>query len=108
VLAPASNSIPGVPNATFVDPDAPLKFTSAGVATQIENLADSMINSVSGTLTRRNKNLNDQIESQNKRIDAMNDRLEARRAVLQAQFLRMEQAIGQLQQQSSSIMQIGG
>ncbi len=107
VLAPPDNST-GIPGVTVSDPDAPLKFSSQGVATQIENFADSMINSVSGTLTRRNKNLSDQIDSQNQRVADMDTRLQARREILQAQFLRMEEAIGQLQQQQSSISQIGG
>ena len=109
VLAPTGPTvIPGTNGATYLNPDAPVQYISQGVATQLENFADSLINSVSGTLTRRNNSLNDQIASQNQRIAAMDDRLAVRRQILQAQFLRMEQAIGQLQQQQGSISQIGG
>jgi flagellar hook-associated protein 2 len=107
VLAPPDNST-GIPNVTVSNPDAPIVYASQGVATQVENFADSLINSVTGTLTRRNQNLDDQISDQNKRIADMDARLETRRQVLQNQFLQMEQAIGALQQQQQSLSQLGG
>ncbi len=105
IAPPPSSTINGV---TITDTDPTLTFSSAGVATQMENLADSYINSVTGKLTLKNNNLTDQIASQNQSIADMDVRLAAKREVLQANFLRMEEAIGQLQQQQQSLGQIGG
>lgn len=98
--------IPNSGGATTVDPNAPPRFSSLGVASIIENLADSYINSVNGLLTRRGEILTGQIEQQNQRITAIDARLEIRRAVLERQFLSMEQAIGRLQGQQNSLSQI--
>src|SRR5262249_34274550 len=69
VLAPTQpGTIPGTTGVTFSDPNAEPQFTSQGLATQIENLADDYINSVTGVLTRRNQTINDQISLQQSRI----------------------------------------
>jgi flagellar hook-associated protein 2 len=108
VLAPTEpNTVPGTTGVTFNDPNAPTRYLSQGMATRLENLAESYLNSVTGTLTRRNKTLTDQIALQNRRITDFDARLANRREILQAQFLRMEQAIGQLQTQSSALSQLG-
>ena len=69
----------------------------------MENVSDSFINSVNGTLTRQSKTLGEQIELQISRIADFDARLENKRTILQQKFLAMEQAIGQLQQQSQSL-----
>lgn len=108
VLAPVEpNTIPGTTGVTFNDPNAPTRYTSQGMATRMENLAESYLNSVTGILTRRNQTLTDQIALQNRRISDFDARLANRREILQAQFLRMEQAIGQLQSQSSALASLG-
>lgn len=101
-------TIPNTGGATTTDPNAPARFSSLGVAGIIENLANSYIDSVNGLLTRRRNTLNDQIAAQNQRIADIDERLASRREILQRQFLAMEQAIGQLQQQQTSLSQIGG
>jgi len=91
---------------TTVDPNAPAKFSSLGIASVIENLSDSYISSVNGLLTRRGDTITGQIEQQNQRIAAIDARLLNRRGVLERQFLAMEQAIGRLQGQQNSLGQI--
>jgi flagellar hook-associated protein 2 len=100
-------TLPNIPGVTFNNPDAPANYTSLGVASQMELFADSMINSVNGALTNRNKTIDDQIEDQNKRIADFDTRLATRRQILEQQFLAMEEAIGRLQQQQGSLSQIG-
>ncbi|MEX2219177.1 MAG: flagellar filament capping protein FliD [Phycisphaerales bacterium] len=78
-------------------------FSKLGVASQIENMAEAFINSVTGTLTRRGKTLTDQIELQTKRIADFDIRLANRRTILTRQFIAMEQAIGQLQTQGQAL-----
>lgn len=106
-IAPSGPSqVPGVPGATFNDPNATTTYTSQGLATIIENLADSYINSVTGTLTRRSQNVTDQITLQNSRIASFDARLATRRGILEHQFASMEEAIAKLQSQQSSLGQI--
>jgi flagellar hook-associated protein 2 len=106
-IAPTGPSqVPGVPGATFNDPNATTTYTSQGLATIIENLADSYINSVTGTLTRRSQNVTEQITQQNARIASFDSRLASRRGVLERQFQAMEEAIAKLQTQQSSLGQI--
>lgn len=108
VQAPSGPTpVPGVPGATFTDPNALPTYTSLGVASQIELLAESLINSVDGALTRRQRVLTDQIDLQNRRIADFNTRLATRRLVLERQFIAMEEAIGRLQTQQSSLASIG-
>jgi flagellar hook-associated protein 2 len=95
------------PGITATDPNAPDEFSSLGVAGIIENLSESFINSINGSLTRKNNSVTTQIGLQNKRIADYDLRLLSRRDVLERQFLAMERAIGKLQTQQSSIGQIG-
>jgi len=81
-------------------------YSALGIAGLLENLANSYINSVDGILTNRNKGIDRQIENQEARIEALNASLASREQVLARQFLAMEQAIGQLQGQSSALSQI--
>jgi len=85
------------------DPTDPPTFTSLGVVSQMENAADSFINSVTGSLTRRSKSLSDEVDMQTQRIADFDARLASRRTILERQFLAMEQAIGQLQSQQSAL-----
>jgi flagellar hook-associated protein 2 len=94
------------PGITINEPDAPDEFSSLGVASIVENLSESFINSLNGSLTRKNNGLTTQIELQNKRIADYDLRLTSRRGILERQFLAMERAIGKLQTQQGSIGQI--
>ncbi len=81
-------------------------FTSLGVIGKVEELARDYLDSVDGILTQRSKSLTTQVELQESRIEEFTSRLEIRRERLQAQFLAMEQALGQLQSQQSSLSQL--
>jgi len=81
-------------------------FTSLGVIGKVEELARDYLNSVDGILTQRSKSLTTQVDLQNSRIEEFTARLEAKQAQLEAQFLAMEQALGQLQSQQSSLAQL--
>lgn len=78
-------------------------FSVLGIAGQLERLANTYLDSVSGVLTGRKKAIDTQIEFQNKRIAEMDARLATRRQVLEQQFVAMEQAISQLQSQQSTL-----
>ncbi|MBY0113740.1 MAG: flagellar filament capping protein FliD [Phycisphaerales bacterium] len=110
VVDPTSGSDQQVGNLDGVkvkDTSGKLKFTQLGLMGKIEEFAKTMLDSVDGALTRRKKTLDDQISSQNSRITTIDTQLANRRTVLEAQFRRMETAIGQLQTQSSSLSSIG-
>ncbi|MFN0133912.1 MAG: flagellar filament capping protein FliD [Phycisphaerales bacterium] len=96
---------PGVTVSSAGQPD---EFSALGIGSIVENLADAMINTTTGRLTKRRGTIDDQIASENKRIDSINDRLTSRRTILERQFLAMEQAIGRLQQQQGALSQIRG
>ena len=99
VLDSGGVAIPGV----TVRNTAAAGFTSQGIGELLGALADSYIASVTGTLTRATKTLDDQIQAQNKLITNINTRLEARRAYYQNKFSAMETALAKLQGQSSAL-----
>jgi flagellar capping protein FliD len=66
-------------------------------------MVEKYLDTVDGVLTLRGKGLDAQIKIQNDRIAALDIRLASKQATLQRQFLAMEQAIGQLQSQSSAL-----
>ncbi|GAB5495767.1 MAG: flagellar filament capping protein FliD [Phycisphaerales bacterium] len=86
--------------------DAERAFESLGVIGKVEELARDYLDSVDGILTQREQSLTTQVEAQEARIDEFTVRLEARRAILEQQFLAMEQALGELQAQQSSLTQL--
>lgn len=96
-----------IQGATVKDTSGKVKFTQLGLMGKLEEFAKSMLDGVDGTLTRRKKTLDDQVAAQNARISSIDIQLANRRTVLEAQFRRMETAIGQLQTQSSSLASIG-
>jgi flagellar capping protein FliD len=95
------------PNILVSNPNQGDEFTSLGVAGQLEELARRYINSVDGVLTIKNRSIDDRIAVQNRRIELINSRLEDRRSILEAQFVAMERAIAQLQQQQGALQSIG-
>jgi flagellar hook-associated protein 2 len=89
------------PGITARDPRETI--TSLGVVGQLEELAKSYVDSVSGILTAKTKGIDSQVDLQNKRVTEMTERLNRRRATLERQFLAMERTIGQLQSQQSAL-----
>ncbi|MBS0186494.1 MAG: flagellar filament capping protein FliD [Planctomycetes bacterium] len=102
-----SSNVNNDPNIKVKDTTGKITYTQLGLAGKIEEFAKGMLDTVNGTLTLRKKTLDDQVTAQNTRIAAIDKQLAAKRTVLQAQFLRMEQAIGQLQQQQSALSGLG-
>ncbi len=91
------------PGSRVRNPNAGTTFTSLGIMGQFEQMVEKYMDSTNGVLTTRNKGIDSQIKLQNDRIAALDVRIGQKRALLQRQFLAMEQAIGQLQGQSSSL-----
>jgi flagellar hook-associated protein 2 len=89
------------------NPNAGSTFSSQGVMTQLEQMADRYVNSVTGVLTSRNRGFDEQIAAQNSRIENFDTRLETRRLILERQFASMEKVIGKLQSQGASLGSIG-
>lgn len=98
-----TSTVNGDSKITVKDTSGKITYTQLGLAGKLEEFTKSMLDSISGTLTLRKKTLDDQVTAQNDRISAIDRQLEAKRTVLQAQFLRMEQAIGSLQQQQTAL-----
>ncbi len=88
------------------DPDRPTEFDALGVVAQLEQLAESYVSTIGGTLQNRSNALNSQITLQQDRIASIDKNLAVRREILQRQFLAMEQAIAAFQTQSSALGQI--
>lgn len=94
--------IPGIPGVTTNNTGRPV-YSQLGVAEIIADVADRYTNSVSGTLTQRNKSYDDQIEFQNSRIARFDVQLASRRRTLEAQFAGLETTLANLQRQQSAI-----
>jgi flagellar hook-associated protein 2 len=72
-----------------------------GVATRIQNLVDSLSRSADGTIDRRVKGYQSQVDDIQGRIEDYTKRLALRREALFQKFYDMEQAIGQLNSQGN-------
>ena len=81
-------------------------FNSLGIAEQMDQLMERLTNSVDGTLTRADDNFETLIGLTNDRIDRFDLRLEAKRTQLERQFLAMENALSQLQNQQGALGQL--
>lgn len=92
------------PNA-FVRPTED-EFEKLGVAEQIENLVENLTNSIDGLLTNKTRNIDDQISFQNDRIENFDAQLARKRAKLENDFVQMELALAELQEQQASLNQI--
>lgn len=90
---------PGV----FDNTPQPPVTTKAGLAVILDELMESYTNSLDGVLTTRQENVDELIRRQEDRVESLDAGLARKRARLEAQFLAMEQALGQLQQQQSSL-----
>jgi flagellar hook-associated protein 2 len=98
----------GDPKITVKNTSGKLTFSQLGLAGKLEEFAKGMLDTVTGTLTLRKKTLEEQVTAQNARIAGIDKQLAAKQLVLQAQFLRMEQSIGMLQQQQSALSGLSG
>ncbi len=95
-------------NNSASNPNAGSTFNELGAMGIFEQFADRYVNSITGTLTLRQRGIDTEVAAQNKRIDAMTARMEVKRANLQRQFAAMETTIGKLQQQGGALASIGG
>jgi len=93
--------------ASVRNPNSGRTFSSLGVMGKFEQMVEKYLDTVDGILTLRGKGLETQIKLQNDRITFLDVRLAAKEETLRRQFLAMEQAIGQLQSQSSALGSIG-
>lgn len=84
-------------------PDSETTYDSLGVAEMISILANSLTDSIDGTLTLINQNYDTQIQMQEDRIAAFDVMLGIKRTRLQRQFAAMEQALASLQSQQTAL-----
>ena len=82
-------------------------FSRLGIAEKLGEAVDSLTRSTDGTITRRNRTIQNQVESNADRIAQFDIRLESKRLRLERQFADMEKAIASLQGQSSALSSIG-
>ncbi len=78
-------------------------FLKLGVGEQLKNLVESLTNSIDGTITRKDRSLQTQIDLQESRIEGIDGQLERKQARLEAQFIAMEQTLAMLSQQQSAL-----
>ncbi|MEM7622400.1 MAG: flagellar filament capping protein FliD, partial [Planctomycetota bacterium] len=97
----------GTPIATSRNPTGLPTYGELGVIGIIEQIGVRYTDSIEGVLTRRNETLGSQIDLQNDRIDQLNVNLENQRFKLEQEFIAMEQALAQLQNQQSALSSIG-
>lgn len=79
------------------------EFSQLGVAEQLARLAENFTRSSDGTISRKTRTLDTQVEQSNKRIESFDLRLATKRIRYERQFLAMERAIGSLQQQQAAL-----
>ncbi len=72
-----------------------------GIGALMQDHVDSLAKSVDGTLARRTKALESQIDDIKSRVEDLNQRMELKRQRLLERFLAMEETLGQLNSQSS-------
>ncbi|MEM9296086.1 MAG: flagellar filament capping protein FliD, partial [Planctomycetota bacterium] len=82
--------------------------TARGVAVFLDDVLDGLIDGNTSAIGGAISNIDDQIEANNDRIETLNERLDDRRARLEAEFVAMERALAELQDQSASLGQIQG
>jgi len=87
---------PGAVEALLADEDV-------GVAAQFEDLLDALTDENDGLIARHNQALDDRIESYNDNIERLERRVSAYETRLRKQFLAMEMALAQLQNQQTAI-----
>jgi len=94
---------------TSIDPvtgDETDVLIAQGIGKEIDKLLTRLTDSIDGTVQRQIDILDRQIGLNEDRIESFNERLDAKRARLESQFIAMERALAQLQDQSSSLGQI--
>lgn len=100
---PATVDVAGVTGATVVNTATEGKYTRLGVLEKIAQLATKYVDSSTGVLTARGKNLDSEIQRNNDRIADYDERLAAKRTSLEAQFAALESTLAKLQGQQSAL-----
>ena len=95
--------IPNIPGATVVNTATEGKYVRLGVLEKIAQLATKYVDTASGVLTARGKNLDAEIQRNNDRITQYDARLAAKRTLLETQFAAMESTLAKLQGQQTSL-----
>lgn len=77
-----------------------------GLGYVADQLVKSWTDSVNGTITARNNQLNDNIKTLTQQISDFNDRMEVKRQALLAEYLAMDTAVQKFKQQASAFSSI--
>ena len=83
------------------DPAGVQKAVATGLATQLDTVAKSATDPITGNLTAAINGGNSQIRSLNRQIADWDVRLAARQQALQRQFTNLELALGKMKDQSN-------
>lgn len=92
-----------------IDPDTGEEtetLVAQGIGVEINNLLERLTDSIDGTVQQQLDVLDQQVQLNENRIESLTERLDAKRDRLNAQFIAMESALAQLQDQSSALAQI--
>jgi len=89
---------------TETDPDTnEVTILESGIGVDFSELLKGLTDSTTGALQSKLDSLDDQVELNNERIANIDKQLAAKRARLEAQFVAMEKALADLQQQSNAL-----
>ena len=80
-----------------------LNSITGGIGVTMQQKLNKLIDPVSGTITRQNKNLDAKTDQFKDRISDLDKLLEAKRFRLEKQFANLESSLSQLQNQQSSL-----
>lgn len=81
-------------------------IAAQGIGQEIDKLLDRLTDGVDGTIQSAVETLQRQVNLNEDRIESMDKTLEAKRARLESQFIAMERALAEMQDQSSALSQI--
>jgi flagellar hook-associated protein 2 len=81
-------------------PEAKLTI-SKGIAATLNEFANSLTKATDGTVARRTKGLQSQVDLIKSQVDDANAQMEIKRQMLETKFLQMEQTLQQLNSQSA-------
>lgn len=88
---------------TDTNDEGETEITKQGIGVAFRELINNLTDSVSGVVQRRIDGLDNQIELNKDRISSMDEALVRKRERLTSQFIAMEQAIAEMQNQQSSL-----
>jgi flagellar hook-associated protein 2 len=99
----ASTSTSNLPAGVTIPSSSSSATKPVGFGLLLEDLVKKITDSIDGSLTRKTRTIDTQVESSQKRIEQLNVLLTIKRERLETEFAAMESALAQLQSQQSAL-----